>query len=39
MDKVLLRTEQRWYERLYHGADYDIEMISQHSVHDQTVSL
>ena len=28
MDKVRLRTEQRWYERLYHGPDYDIWVIS-----------
>jgi rhodanese-related sulfurtransferase len=28
MDKVRLRTERRWYERLYHGADYDIWVIS-----------
>ena len=24
IDKVRLRVEQRWYERLYHGPDYDI---------------
>jgi hypothetical protein len=24
IDKVRLRTEQRWYERLYLGPDYDI---------------
>jgi rhodanese-related sulfurtransferase/mannose-6-phosphate isomerase-like protein (cupin superfamily) len=28
MDKVRLRSEQRWYERLYHGPDYDIWVIS-----------
>jgi rhodanese-related sulfurtransferase/predicted metal-dependent enzyme (double-stranded beta helix superfamily) len=28
MDKVRLRTERRWYERLYHGPDYDIWVIS-----------
>jgi rhodanese-related sulfurtransferase/mannose-6-phosphate isomerase-like protein (cupin superfamily) len=28
MDKVRLRAEQRWYERLYHGQDYDIWLIS-----------
>jgi rhodanese-related sulfurtransferase len=28
MDKVRLRAERRWYERLYHGADYDIWVIS-----------
>jgi mannose-6-phosphate isomerase-like protein (cupin superfamily) len=28
MDKVRLRTEHRWYERLYHGPDYDIWVIS-----------
>jgi rhodanese-related sulfurtransferase/mannose-6-phosphate isomerase-like protein (cupin superfamily) len=28
MDKVRLRVEQRWYERLYHGPDYDIWVIS-----------
>lgn len=28
MDKVRLRTEQRWYERLYDGPDYDIWVIS-----------
>jgi rhodanese-related sulfurtransferase/mannose-6-phosphate isomerase-like protein (cupin superfamily) len=28
MDKVRLRAEQRWYERLYHGPDYDIWVIS-----------
>ena len=28
MDKVRLRTEQRWYERLYLGPDYDIWVIS-----------
>jgi rhodanese-related sulfurtransferase len=28
MDKVRLRTEGRWYERLYHGPDYDIWVIS-----------
>jgi rhodanese-related sulfurtransferase/predicted metal-dependent enzyme (double-stranded beta helix superfamily) len=27
MDKVRLRAEQRWYERLYHGPDYDIWVI------------
>jgi rhodanese-related sulfurtransferase/mannose-6-phosphate isomerase-like protein (cupin superfamily) len=28
MDKVRLRAEQRWYERLYQGSDYDIWVIS-----------
>jgi rhodanese-related sulfurtransferase/mannose-6-phosphate isomerase-like protein (cupin superfamily) len=28
MDKVRLRAEGRWYERLYHGPDYDIWVIS-----------
>jgi rhodanese-related sulfurtransferase/mannose-6-phosphate isomerase-like protein (cupin superfamily) len=28
MEKVRLRTDQRWYERLYHGPDYDIWVIS-----------
>jgi rhodanese-related sulfurtransferase/predicted metal-dependent enzyme (double-stranded beta helix superfamily) len=28
MDRVRLRAEQRWYERLYHGPDYDIWVIS-----------
>jgi rhodanese-related sulfurtransferase/mannose-6-phosphate isomerase-like protein (cupin superfamily) len=28
MDRVRLRREQRWYERLYHGPDYDIWVIS-----------
>jgi len=28
IDRVRLRTEQRWYERLYHGLDYDIWVIS-----------
>jgi rhodanese-related sulfurtransferase/mannose-6-phosphate isomerase-like protein (cupin superfamily) len=28
MDKVRLRAERRWYERLYHGPDYDIWVIS-----------
>ncbi len=28
MDKVRLRTERRWYERLYYGPDYDIWLIS-----------
>jgi rhodanese-related sulfurtransferase len=28
MDKVRLRAEQRWYERLYRGPDYDIWVIS-----------
>lgn len=28
MDRVQLRTEQRWYERLYQGPDYDIWVIS-----------
>jgi len=28
IDRVRLRTEQRWYERLYHGPDYDIWVIS-----------
>jgi rhodanese-related sulfurtransferase/mannose-6-phosphate isomerase-like protein (cupin superfamily) len=28
MDKVRLRADGRWYERLYHGADYDIWVIS-----------
>ncbi|MGA2811858.1 MAG: rhodanese-like domain-containing protein [Candidatus Acidiferrum sp.] len=28
MDKVRLRAEQRWYERLYLGPDYDIWVIS-----------
>jgi predicted metal-dependent enzyme (double-stranded beta helix superfamily) len=28
LDKVRLRAEQRWYERLYHGPDYDIWVIS-----------
>jgi len=28
MDKVRLRVERRWYERLYHGPDYDIWVIS-----------
>jgi rhodanese-related sulfurtransferase/mannose-6-phosphate isomerase-like protein (cupin superfamily) len=28
IDKVRLRAERRWYERLHHGPDYDIWMIS-----------
>ena len=28
IDKVRLRAERRWYERLYHGSDYDIWVIS-----------
>jgi rhodanese-related sulfurtransferase len=28
MDKVRLRVERRWYERLYHGLDHDIWVIS-----------
>jgi rhodanese-related sulfurtransferase len=28
MDKVRLRADQRWYERVYHGSDYDIWVIS-----------
>jgi len=28
MDKVRLRAERRWYERLYHDSDYDIWVIS-----------
>jgi rhodanese-related sulfurtransferase len=28
IDKVRLRPEHRWYERLYHGPDYDIWVIS-----------
>jgi rhodanese-related sulfurtransferase len=28
MDKVRLRAEERWYERLYHGPDYDIWVLS-----------
>jgi rhodanese-related sulfurtransferase/mannose-6-phosphate isomerase-like protein (cupin superfamily) len=28
MDKVRLRADGRWYERLYHGKDYDIWVIS-----------
>ena len=28
MDRVRLRTEHRWYERLYQGPDYDIWVIS-----------
>jgi rhodanese-related sulfurtransferase/mannose-6-phosphate isomerase-like protein (cupin superfamily) len=28
IDRVRLRTEQRWYERLYHGPDHDIWVIS-----------
>jgi rhodanese-related sulfurtransferase len=28
MDKVRLRPEERWYERLYHGPDHDIWVIS-----------
>ena len=28
LDRVRLRTEDRWYERLYHGPDYDIWAIS-----------
>lgn len=28
MDRVRLRTEHRWYERLYHGPDHDIWAIS-----------
>jgi rhodanese-related sulfurtransferase len=28
MDKVRLRADQRWYERVYHGSDYDIWGIS-----------
>ena len=28
MDRVRLRTEERWYERLYHGPDCDIWVIS-----------
>jgi rhodanese-related sulfurtransferase/predicted metal-dependent enzyme (double-stranded beta helix superfamily) len=28
MDKVRLRPDRRWYERLYHGRDYDIWAIS-----------
>ena len=27
-DKVRLRAEARWYQRLYHGPDYDIWVIS-----------
>jgi rhodanese-related sulfurtransferase/mannose-6-phosphate isomerase-like protein (cupin superfamily) len=28
IDKVRLRAEERWYERLYYGSDYDIWVIS-----------
>ena len=28
MDKVRLRAERRWYERLYHGSDYDLWVLS-----------
>jgi rhodanese-related sulfurtransferase/mannose-6-phosphate isomerase-like protein (cupin superfamily) len=28
MDQVRLRAERRWYERLYHGPDYDIWVLS-----------
>jgi rhodanese-related sulfurtransferase/mannose-6-phosphate isomerase-like protein (cupin superfamily) len=28
LDQVRLRTDHRWYERLYHGPDYDIWVIS-----------
>ena len=28
IDKVRLRAERRWYERLYHGPDYDIWVLS-----------
>jgi rhodanese-related sulfurtransferase/mannose-6-phosphate isomerase-like protein (cupin superfamily) len=28
VDRVRLRSEQRWYERLYHGPDHDIWVIS-----------
>ena len=28
LDRVRLRTEDRWYERLYHGGDYDLWAIS-----------
>ncbi len=28
VDKVRLRAEHRWYERLYHGPDYDIWVLS-----------
>jgi rhodanese-related sulfurtransferase/mannose-6-phosphate isomerase-like protein (cupin superfamily) len=28
LDRVRLRAEHRWYERLYHGLDYDIWVIS-----------
>ena len=28
LDRVRLRTEYRWYERLYHGPDHDIWAIS-----------
>jgi len=28
VDRVRLRSDQRWYERLYHGPDYDIWVIS-----------
>jgi rhodanese-related sulfurtransferase/mannose-6-phosphate isomerase-like protein (cupin superfamily) len=28
IDKVRLRSDRRWYERLYHGPDYDIWVIS-----------
>jgi rhodanese-related sulfurtransferase/mannose-6-phosphate isomerase-like protein (cupin superfamily) len=28
IDQVRLRAERRWYERLYHGSDYDIWVIS-----------
>ncbi len=28
LDRVRLRTEHRWFERLYHGPDYDIWAIS-----------
>lgn len=28
IEKVRLRTDQRWYERLYHGPDHDIWVIS-----------
>lgn len=28
MDRVRLRAEKRWFERLYHGPDYDIWVIS-----------
>jgi hypothetical protein len=28
LDRLRLRAERRWYERLYHGPDYDIWVIA-----------